>query len=77
MLVVLAVTLTPVSPAPSANGVIVLVAMPDPRYLDPAAVLLPSVVTTAIYVVVSRLCRAAENPDAAPQGAGPVSLKCH
>jgi hypothetical protein len=33
----------------------VLVAMPDPRYIDPAATLLPSILMTASFLVVRRL----------------------
>jgi hypothetical protein len=45
----------------------VLVAMPDPRYLDPPAVLLPGVLTTALYIMVRRLW-----PTACP-----TADKCH
>jgi hypothetical protein len=34
---------------------IVLVAMPDPRYIDPAATLLPGIIVTAGYLVARRL----------------------
>jgi hypothetical protein len=39
-------------------GLTVLVAMPDPRYIDPATTLLPGIITTAGYLVLCRLGQA-------------------
>jgi hypothetical protein len=47
----------------------VLVAMPDPRYLDPATTLLPGIIMTANYLVGRRLWSRFPAPDAKPQAA--------